>query len=63
MPYLIDRQQAFWDRELVAILSIRQRRVRSRVLLRDGSMAPSMTRARAFRRKLKDAHAQVLVCI
>lgn len=63
MRYLIDRQQAFRDVELVAILNIRQRQVRSRVLLRDGSAVSSMTRPRTFRRKLKSAHAKAIVCI
>lgn len=52
MAYVLDRARAFWDRELVAILAIRRRGVRSRVLLSDGSLAQTLTRPRTFRRKL-----------
>jgi len=51
MGYVIDRQQAFWDADLVAVVGIRRRGVRSRVFLRDGSLAHTLTRPRTFRRK------------
>jgi len=44
MPYIIDRQQAFRDAELVAIMNVRRRGARSRLLLRDGSLANTLTR-------------------
>lgn len=58
MPYVVDRQQAFWDAELVAVVGIRRRGVRSRVFLRDGSLAHTLTRPRTFRRKLRESHGQ-----
>lgn len=58
MSYVIDRQQAFRDEEIVAILSARQRGVRSRVLLRDGSLYQTLTRPRTLRRAVEEAHGQ-----
>ena len=58
MSYVIDRKRAFRDEELVAILSVRQRGIRSRVLLRDGSLYQTLTRPRTLRRALEGAHGQ-----
>lgn len=58
MSYVIDRKRAFLDEELVAILSVRQRGIRSRVLLRDGSAYQTLTRPRTLRRALEGAHGQ-----
>lgn len=44
MAYLIDRDRALWMGDVVAVLSIRQRRVRSRVVLRDNSLYNTLTR-------------------
>ena len=49
MPYLIDRQRALRDAEIVVVLSVRQRGVRSRVVLRDNSLYQTLTRARTLR--------------
>jgi len=58
MSYVIDRKRAFRDEELVAILAVRQRGVRSRVLLRDGSLYQTLTRPRTLRRALEGTHGQ-----
>ena len=44
MGYTIDRERAIWDGELVAVLAIRQRGSRSRLLLIDGSIHDTRTR-------------------
>lgn len=51
MPYLIDRQRALWTGDVVAILSVRQRKVRSHVVLSDNSLYRTLTRARTFLHK------------
>jgi hypothetical protein len=51
MPYVIDRQRALRAAEIVAVLSIRRRRVRSRVVLRDNSWHDTLTRPGSFRRQ------------
>ncbi len=48
MPYLIDRQRALRTKEVVAILPVRQRRVRSRVILNDNSLYHTLTRPRTL---------------
>ncbi len=52
MAYVVDRQHALWSRELVAVLSVRQRKVRSRVVLRDNSLYHTLTRAKTFIRQV-----------
>ena len=49
MPYLIDRQRALRDAEIVVVLSVRQRGVRSRVVLRDNSLYQTLTRPSTLR--------------
>lgn len=58
MGYLIDRQQAFRDTELVAITALRRRGVRSRVFLRDGSLYHTLTRPRTFRQPFEASHGK-----
>lgn len=53
MGYLIDRQQAFRDTELVAIVNVRRRGVRSRLLLRDGSLANTLTRPATLKQRYR----------
>ena len=60
MGYWVDRQQAFRDSELVAVVAIRQRKVRSRVLLRDGSAYQTLTRPRTLRQHFHEGHEQIL---
>lgn len=50
MAYLIDRQRVLAGREIVAIVSVRQRRIRSRVILWDNSWYQTLTRPGTFRR-------------
>lgn len=51
MPYLADRQQVVWTGELVAVLAVRQRRVRSIMLLRDNSLHRTLTRPKTLARR------------
>ena len=60
MGYWVDRQQAFRDSELVAVVAIRQRKVRSRVLLRDGSAYQTLTRPRTLRRQLEGSYGHII---
>ena len=53
MAYLIDRQRAVYGRELVAIVSVRQRRVRSRAILTDNSLYHTLTRTKTFLRRVR----------
>jgi len=48
MPFLIDRQRALWTQDIVAIVKSRQRRIRSRVILRDNSLYHTLTRPQMF---------------
>ena len=50
MAYVIDRRRALWLARVVAVLSVRQRGVRSRVVLRDNSLYHTLTRPRTLMR-------------
>ena len=58
MGYAIDRQRAFLDQELIAVIAVRQRGARSRVFLRDGSLYQTLTRPKTFRRKPGKSHGR-----
>ncbi len=58
MSYVVDRQEAWRDTEIVAVLAFRRRAVRSRVLLRDGALRHTLTRPRTLLRALR--HTQQL---
>ena len=51
MPYLIDRQRALYGGDIVAVLGLRQRRVRSLVILRDNSLYQTLTRPKTLMRR------------
>jgi hypothetical protein len=51
MGYLIDRQRALWTPEVVVVLSVRQRGIRSRVILKDNSLYLTLTRPGTLRRR------------
>ena len=55
MPYLIDRQRAVRLGDLVAVLAVRQRRVRSRLVFRDNSLYQTLTRPTTLMRALARA--------
>ena len=59
MPYLIDRARALRSSELVAALSVRQRRIRSRAVLRDNSLYHTLTRASTLRRRAAAGEAAI----
>ncbi len=50
MAYLLDRQRAIRATEIIAIIAVRRRGVRSDVLLRDGSRYQTLTRPRTVAR-------------
>lgn len=52
MGYIIDRQCVMRDSELVGVLSVRDRRVRSHVLMSDGSLVKTLTRPKLLIRAL-----------
>jgi len=54
MAYLIDRTRALRVEELVAALPVRQRRIRSRVILRDNSLYHTLTRTKTLTRTVND---------
>ena len=58
MPYVIDRQRALWTEEIVAVLSVRQRRVRSHVILRDNTLLRTLTRPKSFVRRARAGVAE-----
>ena len=60
MSYVMDRRQVFHDSEIVAILAVRQRGVRSYALLRDGSVYRTLTRPGTFRRNAKESHGKTV---
>ena len=51
MAYLVDRQRALRSTDVVAVLSVRQRRARSRVILKDNSLYDTLTRPGTLRRR------------
>lgn len=48
MGYVIDRRRALYGDEIVAVVSLRQRGVRSRVILRDNSLYQTLTRPKTL---------------
>jgi len=55
---VIDRQRALWTEEIVAVLSVRQRRVRSHVILRDNTLLRTLTRPKSFVRRARAGVAE-----
>ncbi len=51
MAYLIDRQRALRLDDVVAVLKVRQRRSRSRVILSDNSLYHTLTRPQTLIRR------------
>ena len=48
MPYLIDRQLAWWTGDLVAVVTSARRGERSRVTLRDNSLHRTASRSKTL---------------
>ena len=55
MPYLVDRQRALRLEEIVAVINVHQRRVRSRAVLRDNSLYRTLTRTQTLVRRTREA--------
>ena len=54
MAYLIDRQRALRDVDIVAVVTLAQRGARSRVILSDNSLYQTRTRPQTLRRQAQD---------
>ena len=52
MAYIVDRQQVLSGKEIVAVVGVRQRRFRSRVVCKDNSLYQTLTRPATFTRYL-----------
>jgi len=50
MAYLVDRQRGLYLPDVVAIVSVRQRKIRSRVIMKDNSLYHTLTRPRTLSR-------------
>lgn len=50
MPYLIERTRALRTEDIVAAVQMSQRRIRSRVILRDNSLYHTLTRTKTLAR-------------
>ena len=50
MAYLVDRQRGLYLPDVVAIISVRQRNVRSRVIMKDNSLYHTLTRPQTLAR-------------
>ena len=55
MPYLVDRQRALRVEEIVVILNVHQRRVRSHTILTDNSLYRTLTRTRTLVRHASES--------
>jgi len=55
MPYLIDRRSVLRTRELVALLNVRKRRVRTHAVSADNSLYRTLTRTTVFLRCVRQA--------
>ena len=53
MTYIIDRQRALRLDDVVAVLAVRQRRNRSRVILSDNSLYHTLTRPQTLIRRAR----------
>lgn len=62
MSYLIDRHQALCMADVVAIIALRQRLLRSRVILKDGSRQDTRTRPATLVRRLHEAFRRWDAC-
>lgn len=60
MPYIVDRGRALYGKHIVAIVAIRQRQRRSRIILEDGSLYQTLTRPVTFARALSQRREAVV---
>lgn len=54
MAYLVDRQRGLYLPDVVAIVSVRQRNIRSRVIMKDNSLYHTLTRPQTLARYGKE---------
>lgn len=55
MGFLIDRQRALWTRTIVALLNVRLRRIRSRIVLADNSLHQTLSTPRTLMRRAQES--------
>ena len=55
MPYVVDRQRGLCVEDIVAILNVHERRMRSRVILKDNSLYRTLTRTQTLVRRASEA--------
>ena len=55
MAYLVDRQRGLYVPEIVAIVSVRQQKVRSRVIMKDNSLYQTLTRPQTLARHSQES--------
>ena len=55
MAYLVDRQRGLYLPDVVAIVSVRQRKIRSRVIMKDNSLYHTLTRPRTLAQQSQQA--------
>ena len=60
MPYLLDRQRALYESDLVAILNVHHHRVRSRAIFKDNSLYQTLSRVQTMVRRSQNPGAMVL---
>ena len=48
MPYLIERTRALRDEDIVAVLNVRKRGIRTQLILKDNSLHHTLTRTRTL---------------
>ncbi len=57
MGFLIDRQRGLWTRTIVAVLNVRLRRIRSRLVLADNSLYHTLSTSRTLMRRARESAA------
>ena len=55
MPYVVDRQHGLFLEDVVVILNVRERRVRSRVIMKDNGLYRTLTRTQTLVRRASEA--------
>ena len=60
MSYIVDRGRVLYGKAIIAIIKIRQRQHRSRVMLEDGSLYQTLTRPVTFARALANRREAIV---
>ena len=54
MAYLIDRQRTVYGRDVIAMVGVRQRKTRTRVIFEDNSLYHTLTRTVTLMRRARE---------